>query len=220
MKNIDLENSTFWNEICGSSLAKVLGIKDDSPASLSKYDDHYLNYYSYLLKHVSVETFKGKSVMEVGLGYGTLSQKIAENCSMYWGLDIAEGPVKMVNKRISQSNLTCDAKAVVGSVKECPFPDETFDAVVAIGSLKTATSESEKKAFDTNFAGEGAPETQFFSIRELTKIMGEHFDNIVLTKENNEDIVFRGRSIIRRETMLPIFGRVMGLDTYFQGRKK
>jgi ubiquinone/menaquinone biosynthesis C-methylase UbiE len=277
MKNIDLANSTFWNEICGSYLAKDLGITDDSPASLEKYDNFYLNYYPYLLKHVPVESFKGKSVMEVGLGYGTLSQKIAENCSFYRGLDIADGPVKMVNKRLSQVNINIDAEAIVGSIKECPFSDNTFDAVVAIGcyhhtgdlrkaiketsrvlkkggtcylmvynkysyrqwiqspsltfkrlvkeyfslkSIDTETSESEKKAFDMNFLGEGAPETQFFSIKELNNIMMQDFNHISFEKENNDYITILRRINFKRETLLNNLGKIAGLDTYFQGKKK
>jgi SAM-dependent methyltransferase len=131
MKNIDSENASFWNEMCGSNLAKSLGISDDSSSSLKKYDDYYLNYYPYLLNEVPVHTFKGLKVMEVGLGYGTLSQKIAENCEMYRGIDIAAGPVNLVNKRLSRLNM--DGNAQVGSIKDCPFEDNTFDVVVAIG---------------------------------------------------------------------------------------
>lgn len=275
MKNIDLENSVFWNDICGSYLAKDLGIQDDSPASLKKYDDFYLNYYPYLLKHVPVETFKDKKVMEVGLGYGTLSQKIAENCAEYHGLDIAAGPVNLVNKRLSQ--LAVKGGAQVGSIKECLFPDATFDAVVAIGcyhhtgdlrraisetsrvlkpggmcylmvynkysyrqwlhsplltlkrflreefslgSIKTETTDKEKKAFDMNLSGDGAPETQFFSVKELYDIMSLNFDQVSLTKENNDQLNFMGRRLFKRDPLLTSLGNGMGLDVYFQGRKK
>ena len=118
-QNIDNKNSIFWNDICGSNMAIQLGINDDSAESLKKYDDFYLNYYPYLLLHVPVDKFKGLKVLEVGLGYGTLSQQIAENCSYYRGLDIAAGPVNLVNKRLS--SLPVDGKAIVGSIKECPF---------------------------------------------------------------------------------------------------
>jgi SAM-dependent methyltransferase len=82
---------------------------------------------------VPLAEIKGKKVMEVGLGYGTLSQKLAGVASDYRGLDIAAGPVAMVNQRLAQNGLP--GKAVQGSVLECPFPDAEFDWVVAIGCL-------------------------------------------------------------------------------------
>jgi len=265
MESIDLENSIFWNDLCGSYLIKDLNINDD----------YYLNHYPYLLKHVPVETFKGKKVMEVGLGYGTLSQKIAENCDEYCGLDIASGPVDLVNRRLSY--LGVGGSAQTGSIKDCPFPDSTFDVVVAIGcyhhtgdlrkaisetsrvlkpggvcylmvynkysyrqwihspiltikrflkekfsatSVNIETTERERKTFDTNKIGDGAPETQFYSVNELHSIMESYFDQITLTKENVDHLRFGERKLLDRAAVLKSLGNTMGLDVYFQGRKK
>jgi SAM-dependent methyltransferase len=130
---IDAQNRRFWDELCGTALAKSLGVTDSSPPSLARFDKWYLDFYPYLLKHVPVELMAGKRVLEIGLGYGTLSQKIAEAGAIYSGLDIAAGPVAMVNQRLSQSGLS--GKAVQGSVLEAPFGDGEFDWVVSIGCL-------------------------------------------------------------------------------------
>lgn len=129
--DIDARNSKFWDELCGSSLAQHLGVTDSSPASLAKFDDWYMRFYPYLDRHVPPAEMKGKKVLEVGLGYGTLSQRIAAAGADYRGLDIAAGPVHMVNHRLQQMGL--GGKAVQGSMLECPFPDGEFDWVVAIG---------------------------------------------------------------------------------------
>jgi ubiquinone/menaquinone biosynthesis C-methylase UbiE len=126
-------NSQFWNELCGSTLARTLGIKDSSPASLKLFDDWYFAFYPYLLPFVNDANVPGKRLLEVGLGYGSLSQKMAEAGAVYTGLDIAAGPVDMVNHRLRQQGLA--GRAVQGSVLECPFPDQSFDIAVAIGSL-------------------------------------------------------------------------------------
>lgn len=128
---IDARNAAFWNELCGSQLARTLGVTDSSPASLKKFDDWYFDFYPYLAKHIPFSEMAGKKVLEVGLGYGTVSQRLAEAGAIYSGLDIAAGPVAMVNHRLAQSGL--QGKAVQGSVLEAPFPDGTFDWVVAIG---------------------------------------------------------------------------------------
>lgn len=130
---VDTSNSEFWNELCGSQLARTLGVTDSSIPSLKRFDDWYFDFYPYLLPFVNAAGLKGRRVLEVGLGYGSLSQKVAEFGATYTGLDIAAGPVGMVNHRLVQSGLP--GKAGQGSVLECPFPDQSFDVAVAIGSL-------------------------------------------------------------------------------------
>jgi SAM-dependent methyltransferase len=130
---ISNKNSEFWDELCGSALARSLGISDSSPESLKKFDDWYFNFYPYLFDHIPFENLRGKSVLEIGLGYGTVSQRLAEAGANYTGLDIARGPVAMVNHRLAQAGLP--GRAVQGSILEPEFPGESFDAIVAIGCL-------------------------------------------------------------------------------------
>jgi ubiquinone/menaquinone biosynthesis C-methylase UbiE len=129
--DIDKRNIAFWDELCGSQLAINLGISDSSADSLKKFDDFYLDYYPYLLRHVPVEQFIGKRVLEVGLGYGTLGGTIASCCAYYMGLDIALGPVEMMNYRLQLNRFR--GLAIQGSMLECPFNDNSIDAVVSIG---------------------------------------------------------------------------------------
>jgi SAM-dependent methyltransferase len=76
---------------------------------------------------------KGKKVLEIGLGYGTVSQRLAESGADYTGLDIAQGPVSMVNQRLTQNHLL--GAAVQGSILEPQLPAGNFDYVIAIGCL-------------------------------------------------------------------------------------
>lgn len=129
--DIDHANAQFWNELCGTGLARHLGITDHSPDSLTRFDDFYLHLYPYLLGHVPVGTMRGKRVLEIGLGYGTLGQKIAESGADYVGLDIAEGPVRMMNDRLRMQGLA--GRAAQGNMLACALPDESVDCVVSIG---------------------------------------------------------------------------------------
>ncbi len=128
---VDHKNSTFWDELCGSQLAKELGIHDFSPESLKKFDDLYFGFYPYLLSFVGMNQLKDLDVLEVGLGYGSLSQKILEAGVNYTGLDIAEGPVGIVNERVVHTGGTGIAHC--GSIFESGFTDNKFDRVIAIG---------------------------------------------------------------------------------------
>lgn len=131
--NVSKKNVQFWDELCGSQLAKYLGIKDSSPASLQRFDEWYFNFYPYLDQHIKFDSCEGKKVLDVGLGYGTVSQKLSESGAIYTGLDIAEGPVRMVNHRLAQSKL--DGEAFQGSILEPPFENGSFDTIIAIGCL-------------------------------------------------------------------------------------
>lgn len=130
---ISSKNTDFWNELCGSQLAKFLGITDSSSASLKKFDDWYFDFYPYLHDHIPFHSLKGKNVLEVGLGYGTVAQRLAESGCNYTGLDIAAGPVQMTNHRLAQEGLP--GTAIQGSILNPPFEPGSFDVVVAIGCL-------------------------------------------------------------------------------------
>lgn len=128
---LDNQNASFWNELCGSAFARTLGITDRSRESLDRFDDAYFRLYPYLLVHAAPARFAGRNVLEIGLGYGSLSQKIAEAGANYSGLDIAAGPVAMVNHRLRMAGLP--GRAQVGSMLECPLDDASQDFVVSIG---------------------------------------------------------------------------------------
>jgi ubiquinone/menaquinone biosynthesis C-methylase UbiE len=128
---IDRANSEFWNELCGSILARTLGIRDHSPDSLRRFDDAFLGFYPYLLPLVRPEQMHGKKVLEIGLGYGTLGQVLVEMGAEYTGLDIAQNPVQMMNRRLQLQGLP--GRAVQGSALDMPLPAESMDFVVSIG---------------------------------------------------------------------------------------
>jgi SAM-dependent methyltransferase len=130
---LDQSNISFWNELCGSHLAKVIGIEDSSPSSLRKFDNWFLAYYPYIFLHIPFDELKDKDVLEVGLGYGTIAQRLAESGANYMGLDIADGPVAMAKHRINQAALKGDARQ--GSILAAPFDDNSFDMIVTIGCL-------------------------------------------------------------------------------------
>jgi ubiquinone/menaquinone biosynthesis C-methylase UbiE len=131
--DIDKANMAFWDELCGSTLARRLGVTDSSPESLKRFDDWYMDYYPYLERHIPFETMQGKRVLEIGLGYGTVAQRLMEAGADYHGLDIAANPVVMARHRLDQ--LGKQGTVQQGSVLQCPFEDSTFDWVITVGCL-------------------------------------------------------------------------------------
>jgi SAM-dependent methyltransferase len=266
-------NSAFWDELCGTQFAKSLGVTDSTPASLSKFDSWYFAFYPYLFIHIPFEDMKDKDVLEIGLGYGTVSQRVAEVGARYQGLDVAAGPVGMVNHRLQQSGF--DGKATQGSILEAPFADQSFDFVVAIGclhhtgDLKKAiaechrllkpggklvfmvyyaysyrrfyqarretmgyfvrelfghrsvvgnSAEIERAAYDANASGEGAPHTDWISIRSLRSYCKD-FSSFSGQTENIDNGVPFEKSAPRRELLKTWYPRWFGLDLYATAEK-
>ena len=130
-RSISEANAEYWNEACGTTAARKLGITDVSADSLQRFDEWYFRFYPYLAHHIPFEKLKGREVLEVGLGYGSVAQELAQHGAHYLGLDVAEGPVHMVNRRLRLLGLKETAR--VGDILQCPFPAENFDFVIAIG---------------------------------------------------------------------------------------
>jgi SAM-dependent methyltransferase len=130
---VSQKNAAFWDELCGTHFAREHGIRDHSPESLRRFDEAYLAYYAYLMRYVRPEARAGQRVLEIGLGYGTVGQKLAEAGALYLGLDIARGPVAMMNERLDAAGLR--GLAVRGDVLHCPVASGSLDCVVSIGCL-------------------------------------------------------------------------------------
>jgi ubiquinone/menaquinone biosynthesis C-methylase UbiE len=133
---VDARNAAFWDELCGTSLAKSIGVTDRSPESLRRFDAAYMDLYPYLPAQLRAPRERGEPLLEIGLGYGTVSQRLAEAGFGYHGLDIAAGPVEIVRHRLRMLDVAdAETRVVRGSALEIPHPDGTFGHVVSIGCL-------------------------------------------------------------------------------------
>jgi ubiquinone/menaquinone biosynthesis C-methylase UbiE len=133
---VDARNAAFWDELCGTSLAKSIGVTDRSAESLRRFDAAYVDLYPYVPAQLRAPREPGEPLLEIGLGYGTVSQRLAEAGFAYHGLDIAGGPVEMVRHRLRMLDVANAEKRVVqGSALEIPHGDGTFGHVVSIGCL-------------------------------------------------------------------------------------
>lgn len=274
-EEIDDNNKQFWQELCGTQLAKQLGVTDSSLESLAKFDRFYLEYYPYLKKYLHLNELQGANVLEVGLGYGTVGQLLALAGSNYHGLDIASNAVDMTKHRLEQHGFSGDVR--VGSMITCPFQDNYFDYVISIGcfhhtgdlqacvdqtyrilkkggraivmvynkfslrqwkrwplqTLKNflyecigrfsrGSTDEQRRTYDATVENVGAPETEFFSIKNIQGIFKE-FQSVNVTRENFDEcftmspfkpIVFRFKN--REECLDGFWAGDFGLDLYIE----
>jgi SAM-dependent methyltransferase len=132
----DARNAAFWDELCGSALARQVGVEDASADSLARFDAAYMASYPYLEGYVP-RSFDGAELLEIGLGYGTLSALLIARGARYHGVDIAEGPVEMVRHRLRLAGQGEDAerRVIQASALELPFDTGRFDFLYTIGCL-------------------------------------------------------------------------------------
>ena len=96
---LDERNALFWETLCGWSMARAIGITGDEREDLARFDRAYLDYYPYLSGYVDGD-LAGARVLEIGLGFGTLGQLIAQRGAEYHGVDIAAEPVALMQRRL------------------------------------------------------------------------------------------------------------------------
>jgi SAM-dependent methyltransferase len=133
--HIDARNAAYWNELCGSGLARSIGIESIDRDSLRRFDAAYMGMYPYLWEYLELERLRGERVLEIGLGFGTVSQLLAGAGAMYHGVDIAPGPVEIVRNRLHLEGLPGDDRVLHASVLDLPYDDRSFDRIVTIGCL-------------------------------------------------------------------------------------
>ena len=133
--DIDSANASFWNELCGTNLAREIGLTDYSPTELERFDRAYMDLYPYLPGYLREPEMAGQRLLEIGLGFGTVAERLARAGADYHGIDIAEGPVAMVRLRLERVPGAQPEQVQQGSALDLPFPDASFDRVVSIGCL-------------------------------------------------------------------------------------
>jgi SAM-dependent methyltransferase len=132
---IDVRNATFWDELCGSGLARSLGIQTVDRDALRRFDAAYMEMYAYLWRYLDLVGVRDRRVLEIGLGFGTVGQLLATAGAVYHGVDIAAGPVEMMRDRLRLEGLDGEERVVQASALDLPYGGRTFDRVVTIGCL-------------------------------------------------------------------------------------
>ncbi len=116
------------------------------PKSFPKFINSYLDQWMYFQIRDSIENrLKKIRVLDLGCGYGRLSQKILIDFphSRTIGIDISLPYVNLYNK-----NLKPRGKAILGTMVSLPFKDSSFDYVIVVTALMYLTKKSDrKKAF-------------------------------------------------------------------------
>lgn len=129
--SVDKKNSIFWSEPCGTNAADNLELNIKNENDLVKFDEWYKLFYPYLFKYLEGFDLQNMSVLEVGIGMGTVSRYLNERCKQLTLLDIAPGAISQVQSTLRNPG---NVSFLCESILEYET-DNKFDLVIAIGSL-------------------------------------------------------------------------------------
>ncbi|MEA2539187.1 MAG: hypothetical protein QOH35_553, partial [Acidobacteriaceae bacterium] len=89
----------FWDaHPCGES--QVESLRADHEAFFRRYDAFRYEKEAHILKRLDAIDFKGKHVLEIGLGQGADSEQIIRRGAIWSGLDLSPESVSRVSTRL------------------------------------------------------------------------------------------------------------------------
>jgi len=132
----EAEIREFWDRHpCGESFVGGLAQHSgDYEAFFADYDRFRYALEAHIPKCLDGIDFKGRRVLEIGLGQGADSEQIIRRGALWSGLDLTPESVARVRTRLSLRGLPHEAVRQ-GSVLQIPFDDESFDIVFSHGVL-------------------------------------------------------------------------------------
>jgi SAM-dependent methyltransferase len=124
---------TFWNSHpCGDSLVESLD--GDFEEFFQRYDAYRYALEEHILKRLDAIDFRGKRVLEIGLGQGADAEQIIRRGAIWSGVDLTPESIDRVSTRLRLRDLPFeDIKCA--SALSLPFPGNTFDLVFSHGVL-------------------------------------------------------------------------------------
>ncbi len=131
------EVQTFWNtHPCGDHIVGGLHgeFADDYDAFFTAYDAWRYGQESHILGCLDQDDWRGREVLEIGLGQGAESEQLIRRGARWSGLDLTRESVDRVDARLALRRLPHDGLRQ-GSVLQIPWGDDRFDVVFSHGVL-------------------------------------------------------------------------------------
>lgn len=76
---------------------------------------------------------RGKCILDVGCGPGFAAPMVIDRRCRYYGIDISPGMIQYCNQKWGTNKY---ANFIISKMEELPFPKESFDVVLCLGSLE------------------------------------------------------------------------------------
>jgi SAM-dependent methyltransferase len=128
---------SFWNaHPCGDHIVGGLRQRfdDDHERFFAAYDAWRYDQESHIPEMLDRVDWRGKRVLEIGLGEGAESEQLIRRGAVWSGLDLTDESVARVRTRLTSRRLP-HQDLRQGSVLDIPWADDSFDLVFSHGVL-------------------------------------------------------------------------------------
>ena len=135
MLESDIKN--FWQtHPCGAELVGDMTIDERASYAefFARYDAYRYDKESHILANLDRIDFRGKRVLEIGLGQGADAEQIARRGGRFSGIDLTDEAVERTRVRFALKSLEFDT-ITRASALDLPFADNSFDIVFSHGVL-------------------------------------------------------------------------------------
>ncbi|MGH3517720.1 MAG: class I SAM-dependent methyltransferase [Haloechinothrix sp.] len=135
MNEADVQS--FWNaHPCGDHIVGGLRgeFADDYESFFTAYDAWRYRQEAHIPACLDQIDWRGKKVLEIGLGQGAESEQLIRRGARWSGLDLTQESVDRVRARLAVRELPHD-EVRQGSAVAIPWPEDTFDLVFSHGVL-------------------------------------------------------------------------------------
>jgi SAM-dependent methyltransferase len=121
----------YWNAApCGSSLATA---EPGSKEFFKQVEEARYRLEPFIPCFAQFERWRGKRVLEVGVGLGTDFVRFGRAGAKLSGVDLTEASIDLVRRRLDLEGLRANLQ--VADAEALPFADESFDLVYSWGVL-------------------------------------------------------------------------------------
>lgn len=121
----------FWEQgPCGSWFATS---EKYSREYFDEIEEHRYRVEPFIHRFAQFTRYRGKKVLEVGVGAGTDHLQFARAGALLSGVDLTDAAVEMVSKRLALEGLTSDLRR--SDAEALPFESASFDYVYSWGVL-------------------------------------------------------------------------------------
>ena len=128
--------SSYWNDhIHDLSIAKQ---PVGSEGFFKELEEYRFEKLDYLPRVVDFNTYRGKSILEIGCGVGLDLARFAAGGAQTSGVDLAGRSIELARRLFSQRGLETDLRVMDG--ESLDFPDSLFDMVYAHGVIQYAAN--------------------------------------------------------------------------------
>jgi len=121
----------FWDEhpLAADFLPPLSGAE-----FFKAYDNYKFKQEPHILEELRQINFKGKKVLEIGVGHGAEGQKMIEAGAIYTGIDLSPANIARMKDRCRLFSLPYEELKVMRA-ETLSFPDNYFDLVFSHGVL-------------------------------------------------------------------------------------